>query len=317
CIGGAIAEALLWRRNQGLDVSVVVTGRRPHLLARRYAGTGAQIVAWDLASVHGLSSLDVGLPPTMAVHAASPASPRDYLARPVDTLASNVYGISACAAMLMAEAGTAGRLLYISSGEIYGSPGDGDIPTPESYLAPHDHLQPRACYTEAKRHGESLCLAWHRQHGLQAVISRPIHIYGPGLRPDDGRVVCDFVSSASHGRAITMLSDGSPRRAFCYLSDATRAHLLLLSRGRGGEAYNVGREDPEVSIRELAEVVRGAIAEVPVSFGAASHTKGSPHRSCPSMAKLNREFGYAPMVDLPEGLRRLSCAFREGRYDRE
>jgi nucleoside-diphosphate-sugar epimerase len=306
CLGGALAEALLWQRRQGTRLEVIASGRNGAALARRFGALDARLLTWDIGQP--LAALPLA---TMAVHAASPASPKAYLAKPVDTLRANVVGLDALAAHL---APRHGRLLYISSGEIYGSPDGADVPTPESHVAATDPLAPRACYTEAKRHGEALCMAYHRQHGLPVVIARPIHIYGPGLRPDDGRVICDFVAKASAGQAIVMLSDGSARRSFCYLSDAVRLSLLLLSQGKGGEAYNVGSAAPEVSIAELARTVCAVLGQVPITFGEAGHTAGSPMRSCPSMRKAELSWGYRPLVPIEEGIRRLARSFQEHHY---
>jgi nucleoside-diphosphate-sugar epimerase len=198
------------------------------------------------------------------------------------------------------------RLLYISSGEIYGSPEDSCVPTPETYQAALDPTSERACYTEGKRFAEALALAYQRERGLRVTISRPIHVYGPGLLPDDGRVICDFVAKAARGEAIRLLSDGTPSRAFCYLTDATRLHLQMLLQGNSGLVCNVGRQAPEISIRELAGTVARCIKAVPVEFAAADYTKGSPQRSCPSMATAERLFAYAPGVSLEEGLVRLA-----------
>jgi len=306
CLGGAIAEALLALRRGGVPLEVLAAGRDVAAL-RRHFGDAARLVPLDLARPVVLPD---DLRPTMAVHAASPASPRDYLARPVDTLQINAAGITAIASALPRGA----RMLYFSSGEIYGSPASAHVPTPESYAAASDPLSERACYVEAKRHGEALMAAWQRQHGLHALIARPIHVYGPGLRPDDGRVICDFVANAIAGRPIRMLSDGSPRRSFCYLSDATRLLLRILASGAAGEAWNVGRDAPLISIAELAAQVAQAVAPVAIERGQAAHATGSPQQSCPDMAKARRDFAYAPRIALDEGLRRLAASFREKRH---
>jgi dTDP-glucose 4,6-dehydratase/UDP-glucuronate decarboxylase len=297
CIGGGLAESLCWVAGKGVPVKVVVVSRDAGRLERRFAPLGATIFAADLAK-----SLPDDFPAfDWAIHAASVASPKHYLAAPIDTLLTNALGFETLARRMSRDQ----RLLYISSGEIYGSPADDAVPTPETYTAPSDQTLERACYTEGKRFAEALAMAYHREHRLQVVISRPIHVYGPGLLPDDGRVICDFASRAARGEAIRILSDGKPSRSFCYLSDATRLHLNLLLNGASGLVCNVGREIPEISVRELALAVSQSIREVPVEFGTATHTKGSPMRSCPAMGKAESLFGYRPRVELAEGLARL------------
>ena len=302
CIGGAIAEVLCWQRSRGLDVQVIVAGRNRTSLEQRFFTLGANIAVIDMAC-----ALKTDLPDfDIVVHAASLASPGKYLAAPVTTLQANAHGVAICAERMS----HGDRMLYISSGEIYGSPSTEFVPTPETYAAALDPLSERSCYTEGKRFAESLAMAYYRQFGRDILISRPIHVYGPGLLPDDGRVICDFLAHAMRGTPIEMHSDGSPTRAFCYISDATRLHLTMLTAAPAGTVLNVGRESPEVSIRSLAEVVVSTINAVPIHFAPAAHLAGSPHRSCPSMQKAIELLGYKPRISLPEGLMRLADFWR-------
>lgn len=303
CIGGGIAEALVWKL-RGTGTKVHVSGRRTEILKTRYGKTDAILLECDLTQ---------SLPPDwpifdFVVHAASPASPKFYLATPVDTLLSNALGLQS-----LLSHGTSNpdcRYLYISSGEIYGSPDDSNVPTPETYVAATDPLDARACYTEAKRFGESLAMAWKRQADIKMVISRPIHVYGPGLMPDDGRAICDFVSKAVRKEPIVMLSDGTATRGFCYLSDATRLHLQLLSQAPSGTVCNVGRESPSTSIRALAEQASSLFGPVEITFKTAEYVSGSPQQSRPSTAQARKLFSYEPQVELAEGMRRLANFWR-------
>src|SRR5690606_12478299 len=102
----------------------------------------------------------------------------------------------------------------------YGNPDPADVPTPETLLPLVNHLADRGCYTESKRFAETLCLQFSRETGQVACAVRPIHVFGPGLRPDDGRVVADFLANVLEARPIVVRSDGSDRRAFCYSLDA-------------------------------------------------------------------------------------------------
>ena len=80
------------------------------------------------------------------------------------------------------------------------------------------------------------------------------HTYGPGMELNDGRVFADFVANIVEGRDIVLKSDGSARRPFCYLADATVAYFRVLLLGGGGEAYNVG-SGMQCSVLELAETL--------------------------------------------------------------
>src|SRR3977135_861476 len=110
--------------------------------------------------------------------------------------------------------------LFFSSSEIYGDPPPDQIPTPETYRGLVSCTGPRACYDEAKRYGETLCVAFARQHGVATRLAPPFNNYGPGLKINDGRVLPDFARDALAGRDIVMLSDGSATRTFCYAADA-------------------------------------------------------------------------------------------------
>jgi UDP-glucuronate decarboxylase len=249
------------------------------------------------------------------IHAASIASPIYYRRFPIETMDANVNGLRHMLDYCHArqEAGKAVQgLLFYSSSEIYGDPTPENIPTPETYRGNVSCTGPRACYDESKRYGETLCVNFAQQRGVPVKMARPFNNYGPGLKITDGRVIPDFARNVLDGRDIVMLSDGSPKRTFCYVSDAVAGYYKVLVKGRAGESYNVGVEDPEISIAELAErivklgrelfdypgrVVRQASSDV-------QYLVDNPNRRCPVIAKARTELGYRPRVDIDEGLRR-------------
>lgn len=184
------------------------------------------------------------------VHAAGAGSPRQYLADPIGTARSNVVGTLNLLELARLHRA---RLMFMSSGAVYGH-GDSGKPITESDFGALDPLDVSACYGEGKRMAETLCADYHRQHGVGTVIARISHTYGPGIALDDGRSFADFVADALAGRDIVLNSDGSGSRPFCYVGDATAAFLMLLLRGEGGNAYNVGL-DHETTILELARLI--------------------------------------------------------------
>lgn len=186
------------------------------------------------------------------VHAAGAGSPKHYLNDPIGTTRSNVLG---ALNLLELARRTGARLLFMSSGAVYGH-GESDKPISERDFGALDPLDISACYGEAKRVAETLCADYHRQYGVASVIARISHTYGPGISLDDGRSFADFVADAVAGRDILLSSDGSGSRPFCYVADATAAFLILLLRGEGGNAYNVGM-DQEITILELAKLIAG------------------------------------------------------------
>ena len=212
-----------------------------------------------------------------------------------------------------AERGAAvAGMLFFSSSEIYGDPPPEQIPTRETFRGVVSCTGPRACYDESKRYGETLCVVFAQQYGVPVKIARPFNNYGPGLKITDRRVVPDFCRSVIRGEPIVMYSDGGPTRTFCYSADAVIGYYKVLVRGRSGEPYNIGAEQPEISMVDLAgriakharelfdydgDVIRQASKEQ-------DYLVDNPNRRCPVIDKARGELGYEPRVDLHEGLRR-------------
>jgi nucleoside-diphosphate-sugar epimerase len=249
------------------------------------------------------------------IHAASIASPIYYRKFPIETMDANVNGLRHLLDYCEAQAsdGTPVRgMLFYSSSEIYGDPTPENIPTPETYRGYVSCTGPRACYDESKRYGETLCVNFAQQRGVPVKMARPFNNYGPGLKITDGRVIPDFARNILEGRDIVMLSDGSPKRTFCYVADAVAGYYKILVRGRPGEAYNIGVETPEISVAELAERMvalgrdlfgyRGKV--VRQQSADAQYLVDNPNRRCPVIDKARTELGYDPHVAVDEGLRR-------------
>lgn len=249
------------------------------------------------------------------IHAAGIASPIYYRAQPLKCIDANINGLRNLLDYAVHER-NAGRpisgFLFYSSSEIYGDPVATAIPTPETYRGNVSCTGPRACYDESKRFGETLCVTFAKQEGLPAKIARPFNNYGPGLKITDGRVLPDFARDVLAGRDIVMLSDGSPKRTFCYATDAVVGYYKVLVRGGKGEAYNVGIDRPEISMAELAEIVCKTARELfdyrgKVVLGKAKEADylvDNPNRRCPVIEKAQTQLGYSPKVLVEEGVRR-------------
>lgn len=184
------------------------------------------------------------------IHAASQASPRYYGTDPVGTLSANIFGTQNL--LIAAQRQPMRGFLFFSSGDVYGVSADSSRAIGEKDYGYVDCTDVRSCYGESKRMGETMCVAWAKQYGVPVRIVRPFHTYGPGMRLDDGRVFADFVRDILTGGPIVLHSDGSARRCFCYLADATEAFFRVLLQGSTGEAYNVANANAESSIAELA-----------------------------------------------------------------
>src|SRR5690606_6906616 len=163
------------------------------------------------------------------IHAASIASPMYYRKYPLETIDANVNGLrhmlDYAAGRNRATPGAFKGMLFFSTSEIYGDPTPDAIPTPETYRGLVSCTGPRACYDESKRLGETICVIYAQTRDVPVSIARPFNNYGPGLKITDGRVLPDFARDALAGRDIVMLSDGSPTRTFCYITDALSGYL--------------------------------------------------------------------------------------------
>jgi len=237
------------------------------------------------------------------IHAASQASPKYYGVDPVGTLLPNVIGTHW---LLETAKKFKSSFLFFSSGEVYGSMSSDIEVITEEYKSSVDQTSVRSCYAESKRMGENMCISYAHQYGIHTTIVRPFHVYGPGLLLDDGRVFADFVADAVMGRNITMHSDGTAIRAYCFLSDAVLGFLTVLLKGQSAQAYNIGNPNEQASVKELAEIVTGLVPEkkLTVEFKkSSSEYIPSPHnRVVPSVDKL-MSLGWAPRVGIKEGFR--------------
>jgi dTDP-glucose 4,6-dehydratase len=196
------------------------------------------------------------------------------------------------------------RLLFLSSGAVYGENSLQIDAMRETDFGSEDPLSPRACYSESKRLAETLCRAYFKQHGLDTRIARISHCYGPGMKMNDGRVFSDMLGDILNDRDIQLYSDGSDSRPFCYISDTVLGLFHILLKGVPGEAYNVG-ETCETSILELAHKMiavarkKGRIevrtkAQSPLSLAARS----TGHFNIEKMINLD----WKPRISLDEGL---------------
>jgi dTDP-glucose 4,6-dehydratase len=240
------------------------------------------------------------------LHFASPASPRDYLELPIQTL--KVGSLGTHKALGLAKAKGA-RFLLASTSEVYGDPLV--HPQPEGYWGNVNPVGPRGVYDEAKRFAEAITMAYHRYHALDTRIARIFNTYGPRMRVRDGRVVSNFVVQALRNEPITIYGDGSQTRSFCYVDDLVEGILRLMDTPDDLTGpVNLGNP-AEMTIRELAEKVieltgsRSKIESRPLP-------QDDPIQRQPDIALARAKLGgWAPRVGLEDGLRKTIGYFEE------
>lgn len=245
------------------------------------------------------------------IHAASQASPKYFGKDPIGTLSANVLGTKNL--LELAELKKVESFLFFSSGEIYGKVSEKDMPIKENIYGYIDPTDVRSCYAESKRMGETMCISWFHQCGVQAKIVRPFHIYGPGIRLDDGRVYADFVSDIVNNRNIIMKSDGSAIRPFCYIADATIGFFTVLLKGKNGQAYNVANNQEEISILGLANLLVGLFPEKKLKVGKKEvieegYIRSKIVRYSPDISKITK-LGWRPKYSLKQGFIRTIKSF--------
>lgn len=248
------------------------------------------------------------------IHGAGIASPTFYRKYPLETVNVNVSGTRRM--LELAKREKARSILYLSTSEIYGDPDPGHIPTLESYRGNVSCTGPRACYDESKRLAETLCAIYHSLYKIPVKVVRPFNVYGPGQRLDDCRIIPDLMSAALKKQPLVLFSDGRATRSFCYIRDAVTAMLLVLTSSADGEAFNVGNDELEISIRdlanELAEIAAPPKLEVLYRDSAdPQYLTDNPQRRCPDISKLRTHFGWKPEVGIREGLRRTLTSYKE------
>lgn len=247
------------------------------------------------------------------IHMAGIASPVYYIKYPLETIRTATVGTEHL--LELARRKKSRKFLFFSSSEIYGDPASEFIPTQETYKGNVSSIGPRACYDESKRLGETLCMVYHSLYRVPVVIVRPFNVYGPGMKPDDRRVIPQFLSCAFKGLPLPIHGSGLQTRSYCYTTDALAGFFkALLSKQSGGGVYNIGSREGETNLVDLAGIIakllkrKVAIAKIPYP---AEYPPDEPSRRCPDITKARRELAYAPKVNLKTGLTRMITWYEE------
>ncbi len=236
------------------------------------------------------------------LHFASPASPVDYLALPIQTL--KVGSLGTHKALGLARAKNA-RFLLASTSEVYGDPLV--HPQTEDYWGNVNPIGPRGVYDEAKRFAEAVTMAYHHYHGVETRIVRIFNTYGPRMRLNDGRVVPNFIAQALCGEPLTVYGDGSQTRSFCYVSDLVDGIYRLLFSAEVAPV-NIGNPR-EMTILDFARAIKAStLSSSPIQFRPLPLDDPKVRR--PHISKAQRILDWEPRVSLEEGLERTIAYFR-------
>jgi len=244
-------------------------------------------------------------PIDLILHFACPASPRDYAQYPIHTMKVDSLGTLHTLGLAKKKRS---RYLFASTSEVYGSPAV--HPQPETYWGNVNPVGPRAVYDEAKRFSEAMCMAYHREHGVDIRIARIFNTYGRRMKLGDGRVIPTFIGQALKNRPITIHGDGGHTRSFCYVDDLIEGiYRLSVGKELDGEVINLGNPE-ELSIGELARLV----IEKTGSSSQTTHShipQDDPPQRKPDIARAAKLLGFRPAVSLSEGLDQIIPWFRD------
>lgn len=293
-IGVALCARLLERGDEVICVDNLITGSAGHV-ATLSAWPGFHFVDADIAE-----SVPVDGPIDFIYNLACPASPVDFGPLAMQIMAVGSAGVRNLAEMAAARGA---RLLQASTSEVYGDPLV--HPQPESYWGNVNPIGPRSVYDEAKRFGEALISAYRRA-GLDTRIVRIFNTYGPGMRPDDGRVVSTFVTQALAGEPLTVNGDGAQTRSLCYVDDMVTGLVAVMDSDVAGPV-NLG-DDDERTIRQLAELIleltgsSSTIVSVPA-------LPDDPLQRQPDLSLARSRLAWSPTTPLAEGLAKTIAWF--------
>jgi nucleoside-diphosphate-sugar epimerase len=300
-LGSHLCERLIDRGDEVVCVDNFITGsveNLAHVLGR----PGFSLLCQDV-------SVSVEVPGAVdsIFHLASPASPRDYLEYPIETLTAGSLGTRNCLELAKAKQA---RFVLASTSEVYGNPQV--HPQTEDYWGHVNPIGLRSVYDEAKRFAEAMAMAYHRADAVDVRIARIFNTYGPRLQPCDGRVVSNLLTQALQGHPLTVYGDGTQTRSFCYVEDEVRA-ILALERSGVARPVNIGNP-AEITLLELTDQVL-AVTSSSSSVVFRPLPEDDPVRRRPDITLARTLLHWEPTVDLADGLYR-TAGWLAGKLDR-
>jgi dTDP-glucose 4,6-dehydratase len=295
-LGSHLCELFLSRGHEVICMDNFITGS-PRNVEHLFGRDGFSFVKYDVTNyIHVDGPLDYVL------HFASPASPIDYLEKPIQTL--KVGSLGTHKTLGLAKDRNA-RYLIASTSEVYGDPLV--HPQKEDYWGNVNPVGPRGVYDEAKRFAEAMTMAYHRFHGVETRIVRIFNTYGERMRINDGRVVPAFIAQALRDEPLTVFGDGSQTRSFCYVSDLVEGIYRLLMSDETMPT-NIGNPSEMTVLQFAQEIKRLVGTNAPIDFRPLP--EDDPKIRRPDITKARQLLGWEPVVPLEEGLKRTIDYFR-------
>ena len=295
-IGSHLSEALLDRGHTVVGFDNLLTGDTANIA--HLTGRDFTFVKHDVTNYINVEG-DVDY----VLHWASPASPIDYLELPIQTMKVGALGTHKALGLAKAKGAT---FVIASTSEVYGDPLE--HPQKETYWGNVNPIGPRGVYDEAKRFAEALTMAYHRHHGVNTKIVRIFNTYGPRMRVKDGRAVPNFIAQALRGEDVTIYGPGTQTRSFCYVTDLVDG-ILRLMEAETNDPVNIGNPT-ELSIEDMARTIVRMTGS-PSRIVYKPLPEDDPKVRKPDITRAKELLGWAPKVDLEEGLTKTIGYFRE------
>ena len=297
-IGSHLCERLIGEGHEVICLDNFFTGSRQNIL-HLLEDQNFELIRHDVTQ-------PILLEVDQIYNLACPASPIHYQYNPVKTVKTSVMG---AINMLGMAKRVKARILQASTSEVYGDP---EIhPQPESYYGNVNCIGIRSCYDESKRVAETLFMDYHRQNDVDTRIVRIFNTFGPKMRPDDGRVVSNFIVQALRGEDFTIYGDGEQTRSFCYVSDLVEGLISLMNTETDDIHLPVNIGNPgEFTMNELAAEVAKAVGK-DVKIKHLPLPQDDPKQRKPDISRAQKLLGWQPTINLVQGLEKTVAYFAE------
>ncbi|MDQ0359787.1 NAD-dependent epimerase/dehydratase family protein [Breznakia pachnodae] len=312
-IGSYLVDLLMYLNNaKGYKIQIYAMGRSKESASKRFK-THFDNVNFHFVEGDVTKTIVSDVKADYVVHAASNSDPKLYATQPVETLNGNFLGMLHL--LNYAKEVNAKRVIYISSGEMYGIPFDiddfdGFVETDSGYV---DYSKSRACYPSGKRAAEVLCQSYLDEYNIDSVILRPCHIYGPTMTNSDTRAISSFIRDGVFQRDIVLKSKGDQIRSHCYVGDMAMAIVYAIINGQTGEAYNVAGDSSIAAIKDLASIICN-YANTEITFDIPSETEQKGFSKVPAAILKNnklKSIGWQSHYSLNSGIEQTINILRE------